>query len=195
MSRHSASLPPQYFETMFQSTPDPWNLETSLYEEGKYTNSMEALGARRYAEGFEIGCAKGVLTRKLADKAASLLSVDVSGTALRAARRRCADLDHVGFANMRFPAQAPNRIFDLIVLSEVVYYWDDDDIGRAAHWLAYHLVPEGDVLLVHWTGATDYPQSGDKAVEKLQALVAHRMSILRAERHEHYRLDLWRKIK
>lgn len=175
MSRHSASLPPQYFEKMFQSTPDPWKLETSLYEQGKYTRSIEALGARRYAEGFEIGCAKGVLTRKLADKAASLLSVDVSGTALRAARRRCADLDHVGFANMRFPAQAPNRHFDLVVLSEVVYYWDDDDIAKVAGWLANHLESEGDVLLVHWTGATDYPQSGDKAVEKLHALVVNRI--------------------
>lgn len=195
MSRLISSLPPEYFEAMFQGAPDPWNLETSLYEQGKYTRSIEALGTRSYPAGFEVGCAKGVLTRRLAQKSDWLLAVDVSGTALRAARQRCADLDHVGFANMRFPQQAPDRNFDLIVLSEVVYYWDDDDIVRAAEWIGDHLKPDGDMLLVHWTGETDYPQSADDAVKKMGAALGERVSVLTAERHSHYRLDLWRKMR
>ncbi|MFT4053955.1 MAG: SAM-dependent methyltransferase [Novosphingobium sp.] len=195
MTRHAASMPPEYFEAMFQGTPDPWDLETSAYEQGKYRHSIEALGTRRYAAGFEVGCAKGVLTRGLAGKAASLLSIDVSGTALRAARRRCADLGHVGFANMRFPVQVPHRNFDLIVLSEVAYYWDDVDLVATGIWLQDHLEPGGDLLLVHWTGETDYPQGGDEVVNKLQAILGKHMSVSIAERHTHYRLDLWRKTR
>ncbi|PNU03663.1 SAM-dependent methyltransferase [Novosphingobium guangzhouense] len=195
MTRHAASMPPEYFEAMFLGTPDPWDLETSAYEQAKYRHSIEALGARRYAAGLEVGCAKGVLTRSLAGKVASLFSLDVSGTALRAARRRCADLDHVGFANMRFPAQAPDRDFDLIVLSEVAYYWHDDDLAQTGVWLQEHLVPGGDLLLVHWTGETDYPQDGDEVVNKLHAIVGKQVSVSIAERRMHYRLDLWRKTR
>ncbi|MFK4870381.1 SAM-dependent methyltransferase [Novosphingobium sp. ZW T3_23] len=193
MTRPSASLPPEYFERMFQSADDPWDLETSAYEQAKYAHSIRALENRRYDSGFEVGCAKGVLTGLLAPSCRSLLAVDVSGTALRAARTRCEASDHVSFANMAFPGLAPANSFDLVVLSEVAYYWSDQDLGAAADWLLSHLVSGGDLLLVHWTGKTDYPQSGDEAVLKLRALLGDRIEVTRAERMAKYRLDLWRR--
>ncbi|WP_260929219.1 nodulation S family protein [Novosphingobium sp. 9] len=195
MTRPETSLPSEYFENMFRGTLDPWNLETSPYEQRKFARSVEVLGARTYDHVFEIGCAKGVLTSRLAPQATSLFAIDVSGTALRAARERCADLGHVGFANMRFPAQAPHGKFDLVVLSEVAYYWNDRDLGEAAEWLERHLIAGGDVLLVHWTGKTDYPQSGDGAVDKLKAHLGETISVCIAEHGADYRLDLWRKLK
>lgn len=193
MTRHETSLAPAYFETMFQGTDDPWNLETSDYEQAKYAHTIEALRDRKYSNAFEIGCAKGVLTQRLAPLCERLLAVDVSATALRAARTRCAALGQVAFANMVFPGQAPEGVFDLVVLSEVAYYWDDGDIRRAGVWLRIHLAAGGDVILVHWTGETDYPQSGDGAVERLQAALGDEMEIVSAERRPEYRLDLWRR--
>jgi SAM-dependent methyltransferase len=194
MIRHAASLGSGYFETMFQSTDDPWDLETSAYEQAKYTRTVAALGSRTYARGFEIGCAKGVLTQKLAPSCERLLAIDVSATALAAARRRCAGQGHVAFAEMVFPQAAPEGDFDLVVLSEVAYYWDDNDIARAGDWLRAHLAPGGDAILVHWTGETDYPQTGDGAVDKLQAILGEGMEVRAAERHPHYRLDVWRRL-
>lgn len=193
MTRPSASLPPEYFERMFQSADDPWDLETSGYEQAKYAHSIRALENRRYDSGFEVGCAKGVLTGLLAPSCCSLLAVDVSGTALRAARTRCEANDHVSFANMAFPGLTPANSFDLVVLSEVAYYWSDQDLSAAADWLLSHLVSGGDLLLVHWTGETDYPQSGDEAVLKLRVLLGDRIEVTRAERMAKYRLDLWRR--
>lgn len=192
--RHEQSLPPGYFEDMFRETADPWDLETSAYEREKYANTIAALGARTYSHGFEIGCAKGVLTRMLAPLCTRLLAIDVSATALASARKRCAGFPHVAFRKMAFPQQAPDRQrFDLVILSEVAYYWDDADLARAGGWLTRHLRPGGDLLLVHWTGDTDYPQSGDDAVGKLGRSVAMPADVLRADRRENYRLDLWRR--
>ncbi|WP_404476712.1 SAM-dependent methyltransferase [Novosphingobium sp. BL-52-GroH] len=194
MTRHETSLGPAYFETMFQGTDDPWNLESSPYEQAKYAHTIEALGGRRYSSAFEIGCAKGVLTHRLAPLCDRLLAIDVSATALRAARARCSMFEKIAFANMIFPSQAPEGAFDLVVLSEVAYYWDDGDIRRAGAWLRTHLAEGGDVILVHWTGDTDYPQSGDGAVETLRAALGDGMEIVSAERHPEYRLDLWRRL-
>lgn len=193
MTRHETSLGPTYFETMFQGTDDPWGLESSAYEQAKYAHTIEALGGRKYSNAFEIGCAKGVLTHRLARLCDRLLAIDVSTTALRAARARCGDFGQVAFANMVFPEQAPEGAFDLVVLSEVAYYWDDADIRRAGAWLRSHLAAGGDLILVHWTGETDYPQSGDGAVETLQAGLGGEMEIISAERRPEYRLDLWRR--
>jgi SAM-dependent methyltransferase len=179
---------------MFQKTDDPWNLESSIYEQVKYANTIAALRGRIYARAFEVGCAKGVLTDKLATLCEKLLAIDVSSTALKAARARCAGFPQVGFANMIFPRQAPEGTFDLVVLSEVAYYWDDRDLEGAAAWLRKHLAKGGDVILVHWTGSTDYPQSGNEAVEKLRSALEDVTDVITTERYPEYRLDLWRKL-
>lgn len=194
MTRHKASLGSAYFETMFQNTDDPWDLESSTYEQTKYANTIAALRGRSYARAFEVGCAKGTLTNKLALLCEKLLAIDVSSTALKAARARCAAFPQVGFANMVFPRQAPEATFDLVVLSEVAYYWDDHDLQAAGVWLRKHLAAGGDMILVHWTGETDYPQHGDDAVEKLRAALEDVTEVMTTERYPEYRLDLWRML-
>ena len=62
------------------------------------------------------------------------------------------------------PDQWPIGTFDLIILSEVVYYFNRDDAVRLTHRVKNSLRPQGDVVLVHWLGQTDYPLSGDEAV-------------------------------
>jgi SAM-dependent methyltransferase len=192
--RAGKTLPPGYFERMFAGTPDPWGFESSPYERAKYAHSIAALGGRHYGHAFEIGCANGVLTRQLAPHCDDLLAIDVSDTALASARGRCGDLPEVRFARMSFPGDVPTEgSFDLIVLSEVAYYWDKADLERAARKLDVLLTLGGDLLLVHWTGETDYPQSGDDAVEGLHEVMKRGIEILLHERRPEYRLDLWRR--
>jgi SAM-dependent methyltransferase len=194
VTRHEASLDAGYFEGMFRGTDDPWDLESSDYEREKYAHTLLALGSRRYELGFEVGCAKGVLTQGLAKHCRALLAIDISETALKAARERCETLNHVSFARMAFPGEAPlGSAFDLIILSEVIYYWDDDDIRRAAEWIDTHLAAGGDLLLVHWTGETDYPQGGDEAVAKMRDVIRAPLLVVATEGRDRYRLDLWRR--
>ncbi|MDX6751436.1 SAM-dependent methyltransferase [Geminicoccaceae bacterium 1502E] len=193
-ARLKRSLPPSYFEQLYAGDPDPWDFATSAYERHKYWATLEALPRERYRRALEVGCSIGVLTAQLASRCAELLALDVAEQALEQARRRCAALPQVTFQRASFPGEAPAGRFDLILLSEIVYYLDRADIARAGRWIESSLAPAGDLLLVHWTGATDYPLSGDAASELMLEAVAGFTQPVLSRRHERYRLDLVRRL-
>jgi predicted TPR repeat methyltransferase len=185
------SLGADYFEGIFASDADPWNLATSEYERRKFERTIEALNDRRYASALEIGCAHGVLTQRLHQLCDQLLAIDISQTALALAQQRLGTQRGLEFAQMGFPADAPRGLFDLCVMSEVAYYWGAGDLSRAAQWLTDHIVSSGRVMLVHYTGETDYPCTADEAVGALKRGTSGQFTPCLAERHETYRLDLW----
>ena len=92
--RRETSIDPEYFEQLYRDKADPWGFETSPYEQAKYARTLAALPANRFT-ALEVGCANGVLTAQLGPRCDALLAVDVSDTALDAARARCADLPHI----------------------------------------------------------------------------------------------------
>ena len=189
MGRSTVSLPPAYFDERYGKDPDPWRFETSAYEHQKYAATLDALPDPTYGSGVEIGCSIGVLTRGLAGRCGALLGLDVAEGALRQAQERCRDLPHVRFARMVVPGQWPEGRFDLIVLSEVVYYLDRSDVCRLADRIETCLAQAGTVLLVHWTGPTDYPLSGDEAADLFVAHSAPFAGVATAHTTDHYRLD------
>ncbi len=183
------SLPPSYFEEVYAASPDPWNFETSEYEARKYEDTLAHLPRDRYTNALEIGCSIGVLTRQLAARCDTLLSVDVSERALSAASNRCADLPHVHFAQMHIPDEIPDGAFDLVVISEVGYYWQREDLERTASLLAARQPPGGQLILVHYTPRVpDYPLTGDQVHETW--LHRPEWSHLDRAREDLYRLDL-----
>lgn len=143
---------------------------------------------------LEIGCSIGVLTRMLASRCDRVLALDVAETALAAARDRCAGLDGVAFHRMVVPGDWPPGHFDLILLSEVVYYLDRDAVARLIQRLRQAVAPGGDVMLVHWTGETNYPLSGDAAAQMVIDDTDDFLAITRQERAAAYRLDLLRRL-
>ncbi|MBH8560130.1 class I SAM-dependent DNA methyltransferase [Hymenobacter negativus] len=190
------TLPPEYFDHVYQANRDPWNFETSPYEREKYATTLAALPRPRYAEVFEIGCSLGVLTAQLAPRCGHLLAVDVSEAALAQARARCANLPQVEIRQLRVPEEFPRQSFDLIMLSEVGYYWSPADLARAADLLIAGLNPGGQLLLVHWTPPVhDYPLTGDDVHEFFLARTNENGPLrhLTGQRHETYRLDLLQK--
>jgi len=189
------SLPPDYFDAMYREDPDPWGFETRPYEAAKYKATLAALPKPLYESGLEVGCSIGVLTRLLADRCESLLAVDVSEQALDAARRRCRDRPGVRFGRMRIPRELPDGAFDLILLSEVAYYWSPAELDRARVGLAERLRPGGSLLMVHWTPVVaDYPQTGDEVHQSfLDGAPAAGLTHRQGGREETYRLDLFEK--
>lgn len=188
--RPDHSLDARYFDDVFTGDDDPWSLASSPYEAAKFDATIAAIDDRRYRSALEIGCAHGVLTARLAPLCDTLTSIDISLRAVELARSRCAALPNVTITRCSFPAESPDGAFDLVVLSEVVYYWDDADIERAAAAIRASATPDCRIILVHWTGDTDYPQTGDAAVTKLRDRLGG-VAIEHGERTDAYRLDLW----
>lgn len=186
------SLAADYFDGIFAGDDDPWSLASSEYEAAKFIHTIAVLDDRRYASALEIGCAHGVLTQKLAALCTDLLAVDIAAAALEAARKRCAALPQVRFERMAFPRETPfAAALNLVVLSEVAYYWGDEDLAAAGQWLTTQVARDGRILLVHFTGETDYPQTADGATSKLRDALGDAVCVTQAERADRYRLDLW----
>jgi SAM-dependent methyltransferase len=162
------TLDASYFEAMYQTAEDPWGFESRWYERRKYAISTAMLPARRYQDGFEAGCSIGVLTRKLAERCDRLLSCDLARPAVLAARRRVADLPQVRVEQRAIPAQWPEGSFDLIVFSEILYYFGDRHLARVLDLAEASLRPGGTLLAVHWRHpVAEYPQSGDAVHQAL----------------------------
>lgn len=188
------TLAPGYFDDVYRANEDPWAFASSPYERAKYADTLAALDQPRYERAFEIGCSIGVLTAQLAPRCGRLLSVDVSEAALAQARQRCAGLPQVQLRRMQVPSEFPEGNFDLIMLSEVGYYWSPADLTRAADLMLAALAPGAQLLLVHWTPVVpDYPQTGDEVHEFFlqKADPAGPLRHQHGHRADKYRLDLF----
>lgn len=190
-----SSLDAAYFDGIFGADDDPWDLATSKYEAAKFQHTRAVLADRRYNHALEVGCAHGVLTKQLIGLCDTLLAVDISTKALANASQRIGDQPGLTLQRMAFPRETPiaQTAFDLVILSEVAYYWAAVDLDRAAQWLRASVAPHGRIILVHYTGETDYPQSGDQAVKALWAQLGSDFAVAIEERRDRYRLDLWEK--
>jgi alkylation response protein AidB-like acyl-CoA dehydrogenase/protein-L-isoaspartate O-methyltransferase len=183
------SLPAKYFERIYAEKKDPWDFESSSYEKAKYAATLAALPRHRYRCGLEVGCSIGVLTSLLSERCQAILAIDVSARALAVARSRCAELPHVSFRCMRLPGDVLEDCFDLVVVSEVAYYWSLADLEKAADQLASHHKPGGHLVLVHLTeNVPDYPLNGDEVHEYW--LSRGEWTQISGERQERYRIDV-----
>jgi SAM-dependent methyltransferase len=151
-----------YFDAMYQAAPDPWGFESRWYEQRKYAISLAQLPLRRYRRAFEPGCSVGVLTEMLARRCDRVLACDVAAAAVRAAAKRTQAAPHVLVEQRALPGQWPTGSFDLIVFSEMLYYFGDRDLRAVLDRAVRALQPDGTLLAVHWRHpVADYPRSGD----------------------------------
>ncbi|WP_375465139.1 SAM-dependent methyltransferase [uncultured Methylobacterium sp.] len=191
MNRPQTSLPPDYFVGLYGEDSDPWGFATSAYESGKYAATLASLPRARYASALEVGCSAGVLSRSLALRCDALIGLDVVPVALDAARARCADQPWVRFEACAIPDSWPDGRFDLILLSELLYFFSRADLLRIAARVASAIEPGGDVVLVHWLGGTDYPLSGEDAADAFIAAAGFARPFHQV-RTQDYRIDVLR---
>jgi trans-aconitate methyltransferase len=186
------SLHRDYFDAMYATDEDPWGFETRWYEARKYSLTVASLPEPRYSSAFEPGCSVGVLTSLLADRCDRLLATDIVPTALTRARKRLAALEHVTFDDAAIPESWPNGPFDLVVLSEIAYYFDAPELQEVVARLLGSTVAGATVVAVHWRGDTNYPLTGECAhriIDSSRALVptVHHLD-------SDFLLDVWRRL-
>ena len=177
-----------FFEAKFRAAADPWNFAGSPYEQARYDAIMVALAGRRYVRAFEPGCAVGVLTERLAAICDAVVACDFSPTAVQRARERCHDLPNVTLRSAVLNAETSLRGFDLIVLSEIGYYFKQHAWTEMVAHLAGSMDKGATLLASHWLGhSKDHRISGDAVHEALRT--SPLLRVTHEERHEAFRLD------
>lgn len=157
-----------FFEDAYRRTADPWSFADDPTEGARYDRIVAQLGDRTFAAAFEPGCSIGVLTERLAARCRALLAIDVAPSAVARARARCVHFPHVTVTVGRLPDDIPSGPLDLVVVSEVGYYFDRPTLGRVIDRVIEPLVPGGLLVACHWTGTSpDHVLSGQVVHEVL----------------------------
>ncbi len=156
------------FEDLYAASPDPWKFRTSSYEQRKYAITIASLprndetGCAVYKRCFEPGCSVGALTERLAGVSEKVVALDASTTAVARAVRRLEHLSHVDIGMGAIPEAIPDGRFDLVVFSELGYYWDEPALIEIVDRVWNLVESGGDLIAVHWRGhSPDHLLSGD----------------------------------
>lgn len=144
----------EFFEELYRAEPDPWRFADDAYEHERYRRILAAVPAGRYATALEPGCSIGVLTRQLADHCGRVIAFDIAEYAVARARRRCADRPNVELSRGALPDDLPTEPVDLVVLSEIGYYFELEALVALIRRIRDLLRPGGRVVAAHWLGSS-----------------------------------------
>ncbi|RLP78056.1 methyltransferase domain-containing protein [Mycetocola tolaasinivorans] len=164
-----------HFDALYARSDDPWHFRTRWYEKRKRDLTVASLPREGFEHALEIGCSLGLLTGMLAERCDHLVAVDVSAVAVAQARA------HVGsdarIERLDVLTDFPTGSYDLIVLSEVGYYWDSESLDRVLANIRSSLAPNGVLLACHWRHpVAAYPLTGDGVHDAVAAMGLTRLS-------------------
>ncbi len=180
----------EFFEQKYREDADPWNFRLSAYEQSRYDATLRALGQGPYMRAFEPGCSIGLLTARLAEICGHVEAIDISPTAAEQARANCRNLSNVTIVTGALPDAIPSGRFDLIVLSEIGYYFTESQLRELSRELFGRLRTPSTLIATHWLGESeDHILSGDRVHEILGS--SDGLTLTHSERAPGYRLDRW----
>lgn len=180
------------FDRRYRADPDPWRYDTSDYERAKYEHTLASLPDGPTADALELGCSNGAFTGLLAERCARVLAVDFSAEAVRLARLRTAGLSGVSVEHRDLRRGLPTGTFDLVLASEVLYYWERADVLAFCDSALGSLSPAGSLLVVNWRGDDpDAPLDGDSVHELLTERLEGELDHAVSEPRPGYVLDRW----
>ena len=182
------SSSPEFFEAKYQATQDPWSFATSPAELTRYQAILAALSGRHYRRAFEPACSIGVLTEQLASQCDQIFALDISATAAKRASDRCAHLPHVDVQCGSIESVHFAEPLDLLLLSEIGYYFQEEQWSLLVHRLLDFCTPDCTVISSHWLGTSmDHQITGDQVHASLRR--QSRLVVDHEERHHTFRLD------
>ncbi|MGR3885673.1 SAM-dependent methyltransferase [Pseudomonas sp. 1152_12] len=184
------SVATPYFDQLFAGNDDPWAFRQRWYERRKRALTLAVLTRPRYTSIFEPGCANGELSAELAPRCDRLVCCDTAAAAVALAKNRLLGFPHAQVQQSRLPDQWPAGAFELIVLSELCYYLDADDLHRLVDCALASLTEDGQLLACHWRPAIEgCPQTADQ----VHALLQQRLVMAPVVQHHEsdFLLDLW----
>lgn len=179
------------FDDVYRHDPDPFGVATTWYERRKIDVVLAALARPEYDVAWDCACGTGELAARLASRCASLAATDASPEAVRLTRQRTGSDPAVRCQVNRLPDVPEMTRPVLVVVSEVLYYLDDE--GRAKTCTALASTAGQEIVCVNWRHhPRDAHVSGADAVAELDEVLTTR-GWRRTVRHEEadFLLSAW----
>ncbi|WP_323764503.1 class I SAM-dependent methyltransferase [Marinovum sp.] len=170
---------------IYAESSDPWNFRQSTYEQEKFAATLGACARMRYGAILEIGCGNGELARRLAARTDRYVGLDAVPRALAAASEAVPGGE---FLCAYFPCRLPEGRFELIVVSEFLYFLDRAGVAALAAQIAERW-PLAEVLTVNYLGATGNDLQGGPAADHFAAELAQTHHCDLSVARPGYRLD------
>ncbi|MBJ2154433.1 class I SAM-dependent methyltransferase [Variovorax sp. IB41] len=180
-----------YFDALYSASEDPYALRERWYEARKRALLLAALPQARYRRVYEPGCGIGELTLALSHRCDHLLASDFSAHAVALARTRTEGRPNVRVAQHVLPADWPREDgrFDLIVLSELGYFLDRNDMQRLARCCEETLEADGTLVACDWR--PDFAQRSLSTKDVHAALAALGLARLALHEEDDFVLQVW----
>lgn len=138
-----------YFNWRYRGA-DPYEVTTLADERDKYGKIVEALSVKEKFENIlEVGCGEGHLTRMIAHKGDRVVAVDISDLAISRAKKNLAELKNVTAKRFDILADDPGETFELVLCSEVLFYFEPDQLPGVVERIKGWVKPGGYVALIH----------------------------------------------
>jgi SAM-dependent methyltransferase len=179
-----------HFEHLYASAEDPWGYRERWYERRKCSLMLASLPHARYRSAFEPGCSIGITSIELARRCDALLCLDSNAHAVRSAAQGVAAFPHVEVCQASIPQAWPTRAFDLIVLSELLYYLDRHDLDRTLLNMQHSLRNGGTVVACHWLHHVPEARFSVRYIHRAIAKLSGLCSIV-CHQEPDFRLDVW----
>lgn len=184
-----------HFEALYAANDDPWSVRAAWYEQRKRALVLASLGRARYRSAFEPGCGNGEMSAALAARCDRLLACDGSASAVAAAQKRlqASDAGTVRIEQCGLPDGWPRaERFDLVVISELAYYFDAAAIEQMLARACASLDEGGELVLCHYLHDFDDRVT---ATEDAHALAGAMPGLVRVAHHldQDFLLEAWRK--
>lgn len=188
-TKRPQTIPADHFDGLFERNQDPWNYQNSPYEMDRFSRTLNVLRSRWHTNTLELGCANGVLTRMLAAHSANLLAIDSSVMALNVARMRTGGASNIELRLGSLPDDLPDGEFDLIVLSDFLYYLGFSGCVTLARRMPAIAAPGCRIVIANYLGETECALTGEMAAE---LMIAHLpdWKIVAHDRCDRLRIDV-----
>lgn len=190
---HSDTYSETYFDALYSDNTDPWEYQTRWYEKRKRDMCLAVLPQAQYGNAIELGCGNGVFSELLARRCQALVSIDGNNNAVQLAKQRLEGLSHVKVIQGIIPSSlltlkdtllsaypllenslsdddrlANKPPFDLIVISEILYYLSPKDIDTVIAWIKQNLAINGTLICCHWRYPIDgFDMTGETVHQQL----------------------------
>ncbi len=153
-----------HFESMYQDSDEPWDYTSRGVEMLRFEYVVKKAKELNPTKGpaLDVGCALGQLTHRLMPTSNELHAMDISVTAVRGAKKRCAELE--GSDRIHFVCASATELpykenyFDLVIFSDGIEGWELSlEQRRQALAGAYKIVkPGGHVILTDYLHPRDF---------------------------------------